>query len=155
MIPLLIHMFYFFSRPFPADCLPPASLWVLGFLSVLICFPVSVYHSRPGSWTPSTLSDFSPLSVFLPLLLYFSSTVPPLCHATKRSLPHTHPLHSPFTFLQAGPCCLGFTSFLAASLALAPSPSQTFPSLSLLQPTSSSLFLETDVVCQILSLLAN
>lgn len=34
----------------------------------LICFPSSVCHTRPGSSTPSTLSDFPPLSVFFSLL---------------------------------------------------------------------------------------
>lgn len=66
-------------------CLSPS------FSLILICFLPSVCHIRPGSSTPSTLSDFSPLSVFLSLLLYFSSSVLLLCHATQRSLPYTSP----------------------------------------------------------------
>lgn len=66
-------------------CLSPS------FSLILICFPPSVCHIHPGCSTPSTLSDFSPLSVFLSLLLYFSSFVLLLCHATQRSLPYTFP----------------------------------------------------------------
>lgn len=76
----------FLQHHYPAHLLRLYSSFSLG----LICFPPSVCHIRPGSSTPSTLSDFSPLSVFLSLLLNFSSSdssivsrykaFPPLAH---------------------------------------------------------------------------
>lgn len=78
-----------------------------------------------------------------------------------------------FTFLQAGPCCLSFTGFLASYffhlslfllISLSLSLMHTHQHTHTHPPTRTHthlpthphpLFLETDVVCQILSLLAN
>lgn len=150
MIPFpSLHTFFFSScstiipLTFSCVCLSPS------FSLILICFPPSVCHIRPGISTSSTLSNFSPLSVFLSLLLYFSSAVLLLCHATQLSLPCTSP-PLPLYFLTSKSLLSRLHRFLhcfSFSLSLPPS-----PSLPLFAPP---LFLEADVVCQILSLLAN
>ena len=113
------------SSPSPASvCLPPLSLV---FWSA---FPPPVCHARPDSLNP--VRFLSPLCLPLSsviLLILRSSIV-----SRYTALPPLHkPLRSPFTFLQAGPCCLGFTGFSAASLPLSHPPS--YPSL----PPSPSL----------------
>lgn len=135
-------------------CLSPSfflSFWSV-FLSLSVIFVLALRLPQP-------------CQISLPFLSFshfcYTSHPPFFYCVTLHSAPSlTHPLRSPFTFLQAGPCCLGFTGFSAASLPLSSSflslsPALSLPPPSLPPPPSFSPFLETDVVCQILSLLAN
>lgn len=127
-------------------CLPP----FLSFFSPCVC------HIRLGSSTPSTPVRLH--SSFLSFFHFCYSFV--FFHCV--TLQHTPPL-PPFTFFQAGPCCLSFTGFVASpsfflSFSLSPSHTHTYTrthSHTHLPNHPHPLFLETDVVCQILSLLAN
>lgn len=82
-----------------------------------------------------------PCQISLPFLSFshFSYTSHPpffYCVTLHSASSLTHLFRSPFTFLQGGPSCLGFTGFSAASPSLSPALSSSFLSLSPTLPPS-------------------